>query len=86
MSKILREEVLNDVPASGGITDLMDGLFYSFYNITSDEFDDICINASDEEINALVTAMGGIENKPTISEIRKGIEVRNKYVDYFKSK
>lgn len=86
MSKILREEVLNDVPASGGITDLIDGLFYSFYNITSDELDDICINASDEEVDMLVTAMGSIENKPTISEIRRGIEVRNKYVDYFKSK
>lgn len=86
MSKILRKEVLNDIPVSGGITDLVDGLFYTFYNITSDELDEICINASDDELDMFLNGMGHIETRPTISETRWGIKVRNKYVDYFKSK
>jgi len=45
--KILREEVKNGVPASGGLTDLFDGLIYTLYNITSDELDVICELATD---------------------------------------
>ena len=83
MSKILRPEVQNDVPASGGITDLMDGLFYTFYNITSDELDIICEKATDEELDDFVAATGGLDSGATISQIHKGIAVRNKYVKYF---
>lgn len=50
MSKALRPEVANDVPVSGGLTDLLDGAIYTLYNITSEELDIICENATDEEI------------------------------------
>lgn len=80
MSKVLRKEVANAVPASGGLLDLFDGLMYTFYNITSDEYDIICEEATDEELQYLVDA---ITDDATISIIRRAIEVRNKYVKYY---
>lgn len=85
MSKVLRKEVSDNMPASGGMLDLFDMLVYTFYNITSEELDIITENATDEELNDFVNGMGGIETEATISEIRKGIMVRNKYVEYFKT-
>ena len=86
MSKVLRKEVSDTMPASGGMLDLFDMMVYSFYNITSDELDIITENATDEELNDFVNGMGGLETGATLSEIRKGILVRNKYVEYFNSK
>lgn len=84
--KILREEVKNGVPVSGGLTDLFDGAIYTLYNITSDELDVICENATDDELDLFVSSMGTIDTNPTFSEKRKGLEIRNKYVEYYKSK
>lgn len=84
--KILREEVINDVPLSGGLTDLFDGAIYTLYNITSDELDVICEKATDDELDLFVSSMGTIDTSSTFSEKRKGLEIRNKYVEYYKSK
>ena len=84
--KILREEVINDIPLSGGLTDLFDGAIYTLYNITSDELDVICENATDDELDLFVSSMGTIDSSSTFSEKRKGLEIRNKYVEYYKSK
>lgn len=84
--KILREEVKNGVPASGGLTDLFDGAIYTLYNITSDELDAICIKATDEEMDLFVSSMGTMDTNATFSQMRKGLEIRNKYVEYYKSK
>ncbi len=86
MSKKIREEVSKDMPVSGGMLDLFDMMVYTFYNITSDEYDVIAENATDEELDDFVVAMGGMEEGVTISDIKKGIRVRNKYVDYYKVK
>ena len=86
MSKKIREEVSKDMPVSGGMLDLFDMMVYTFYNITSDEYDLIAGNATDEELDDFVGAMGGMEEGVTISDIKKGIRVRNKYVDYYKIK
>ena len=86
MSKILREEVSKDMPVSGGMLDLFDMMVYTFYNITSDEYEVILENATDEEVVDFVGAMGGMEEGATISDIKKGIRVRNRYVEYYKPK
>lgn len=83
MSKKIRPEVSEDVPASGGMLDLFDGLMYTFYNITSSELDSICEHANDAELDAFVSATS---EGARFSEIRRGIEVRNKYVEFYKSK
>ena len=85
MSKVLRKEVSDSMPASGGMLDLFDMMVYTFYNITSDELDVITEKASDDELNDFVNGMGGLETGATLSEIRKGLLVRNKYVEYFKT-
>lgn len=84
--KILREEVKNNMPVSGGLTDLFDSAIYSLYNITSDELDTICEHATDEEMDLFVLSMGTMESDATFSQMRKGLEIRNKYVEYYKSK
>ncbi len=81
--KILRPEVSNDMPMSGGLTDLMDMAIYVLYNITSDELDIICELCTDEEMNQFVSGLGSLDTSPTFTEKRKGLEVRNKYVEYF---
>lgn len=83
MSKKIRLEVSQDVPVAGGLLDLFDGLMYTFYNITSSELDSICEHASDEELDGFVTATS---EGASFSDIRKGIEIRNKYVEFYKSK
>jgi len=82
MSKILREEVSDAVPSAGGMLDLFDGLMYTFYNITSDELDEICESATDEELEDFVDAT---TESATISIIRRAIAVRNKYVKYYQN-
>lgn len=83
MSKLIRPEVAKDVPSSGGLLDLFDGLIYSFYNITSAELDQVCEHATDLELDEFVAAT--VEGS-TISQIKKGILVRNKYVEFYKTK
>jgi hypothetical protein len=84
--KILREEVKKDMPASGGLTDLFDSLIYTLYNITSDELDVICELATDEEMDDFISGMGTVDVEATFIEKRKSLEVRNKYVEYYKQK
>lgn len=83
MSKKLRPEVENDVPSVGGLTDLFDGLIYTFYNITSDELDIICENTTEKELEDFVEGLPKLKQSATITKIRQGIAVRNKYVPYY---
>jgi|LakMenE01Jun11ns_1017448.scaffolds.fasta_scaffold9950900_5 hypothetical protein len=80
--KVLRPEVqacLKSVlPGKHGITDLMDDMMISSFNITDDEFDFICENAEESELNAIVLPDGA-----SFSKRRKAIEIRNKYLELF---
>jgi len=48
------------------------------------EYEVILENATDEEVADFVGAMGGMEEGTTISDIKKGIRVRNRYVEHYK--
>ena len=65
--KILRPEVLKcvkyNVPGKHGALDLIDDLFLMSFNITDDEFNFICANANSEEIEILVDAVSGAEDR-----------------------
>lgn len=80
--KILRPEVQaclkSGRPGKHGITDLLDDLMLSSFNITDDEFDFICENAEESEVNAIVLP----EDAP-FAERRKAIQIRNKYLELF---
>jgi hypothetical protein len=86
--KILRPEVLKcvkyNVPGKHGATDLIDDLFLMSFNLTDEEFNFICANASSDENSILVDAVSGAENSLQLfTKIRKALEVRNKYLELF---
>ena len=81
--KLTRPEVQQSIVNQGGITDLMDNMVKLFYNITDEELDHICENASDEELKIFIDAIGKEEHSATFGEIKKGFIVRNKYVVYY---
>jgi hypothetical protein len=80
--KVLRPEVQECLksgkPGMHRITDLMDDMMISGFNITDDEFDFICENAEESELDAIVLPEGA-----SFSQRRKAIEIRNKYVTLF---
>jgi hypothetical protein len=87
--KILRPEVLkcikHNVPGKHGAFELVDDLFLMSFNVTDEEFNFICANASAEESNIFVNFVSGAENSLQLfTQIRKALVVRNKYLDVFK--
>lgn len=86
--KILRPEVLKcvryNVPGKHGALELVDDLFVMLFNVTDEELDFICANASAEENSILVDAVSGAENSLQLfTNIRKALEVRNKYLEMY---
>lgn len=73
--KKIREEI--KLKGSGGIFDLLDNEMKVRYNITDDEYDFICENVTDEEME--IFAMPGI----AFAERRKALEIRNKYLKMY---
>lgn len=85
--KKLRKEVddcLNGV--NGDFIGLMDILYCTAFNITIDEIEKICEEATDDELNILISGLGKLNDKATFTEIRRALELRNKYVEYYKTK
>jgi hypothetical protein len=82
--KILRPEV--KIKGSGGLTDVFDDTIKGLFNITDDEYDFICENATDEELDTFLSGIGGLNNEPTFTEKKKALEMRNKYLDKFNKK
>lgn len=80
--KITRPEVQKSLVNQGGITDLMDNMVKLFYNITDEELDHICENATDNELK-FFTEVSAKEERLSFSEIRNAFEIRNKYVAYY---
>jgi|LauGreDrversion4_2_1035121.scaffolds.fasta_scaffold20059_10 hypothetical protein len=82
--KNLRKEVSENMPLSGGMTDLFDMAIYTLFNITSDELDTICDLCTDDELDLFVSGMGTLDTDATFAEKRRALEIRNKYVEYYK--
>lgn len=82
--KILRPEI--NIKGSGGLTDIFDDVVKAAFNITDEEYDFICENATDEDLDTFVTALGGLEIKSSFTDRRKGLIIRNKYLDKFNKK
>jgi len=82
--KILRPEI--KIKSSGGLSDVFDNAIKVLFNITDDEYDFICENASDEELDVFLSGLGGLDSEPTFTEKRKALEMRNKYLGIFNKK
>lgn len=85
--KKLRKEVDDCLAGvNGDFIGMMDILHCTAYNVTVDEIETMCEQATDEEINILASALGGLNTSSTFTEKRRAIEVRNKYVEYYQTK
>jgi hypothetical protein len=81
--KKLRTEVI--IKGHGGLNDAFDDVFKAAYNITDDEYDFIAGEATDEELDIVLEALGGLDgSKPTFSLRRQALEIRNKYLKFKK--
>jgi hypothetical protein len=67
----------------GGITDVFDDFIKGAFNITDEEYDFICENASEKELDELLGGLGSSETLATFSEKKKSLEVRNKYLGLY---
>lgn len=81
--KKLREEI--QFKNEGGFFDLIDNHIKGSYNITDDEYDFLVKNMTDEEMSDFIDAVGvGNSNSTvTFSLIRRGLEIRNKYLKQY---
>ena len=66
---------------AGGIPDLLDNLFKGVYYINDEEYDYICENMSDEEMD-LFAAM----ETATFKEKREALIIVDKYIEEFNTK
>lgn len=82
--KILRPEVTEDLKkTTNSLFSLFDSTILQLFNITDNEYDELLNNLSDEQLNTFLDSIGNMEKKSTFSEIRQGLELRNKYVSYY---
>ena len=79
--KNLKEGV--KLKGSGGITDIFDDAVKQLFNITDDEYDFICENATDDDLDLFLGGLGGLDRESTFTEKRNALEVRNKYLTLF---
>ena len=79
--KKLRSEV--KLKSSGGLTDLIDNVIKTGLNITDAEFDFIVETAPEDDLDSLLAVF---DQKPTFSELRKALQVRNRYLKDFRAR
>ena len=82
--KKLREEI--EFKGHGGLEDMFDDLLKSAFNITDDEYDFICENATEEDLSKFLDGLGKIDTPATFSEKRQSLIVRNEYLKKFNNK
>ena len=83
--KKLRKEVDDCISGvNGDFVGMMDILYCTAFNITIDEIEHICVHATDSELDMIVSGLGSLETKATFTEKRHALEIRNKFVNYYK--
>lgn len=82
--KKIREDV--EFKNEGGFFDLFDNHIKGLYNITDAEYDYLCTNMTDDEISDFlnVVGIGNGDMIVTFSLIRRGLEIRNKYLEHYR--
>ena len=75
--KITRPEIV--FKSKGGIMDAVDDAVKSALNITDEEFDYICTNATDEDMSTFADFVSS-----EFSKRKKALVIRNKYLALYK--
>lgn len=78
--KNLRPEVKECIKGYAGLADSLDDIIVKAFNITSSEYNYICRNATDIELDRFVLALGGFTSKSTFSEKREALSIKKKYL------
>jgi len=82
--KNLRKEVNDCLSGNNGdFMGLMDILYCTAFNITIDEIESLCEQASDDELNTIISGLGTLNSSATFTQKRSALEIRNKYVEYY---
>ncbi len=81
--KNLRPEVKECIKGCGYLADLLDDVIITAFNITNDEYDHICNNSTNEELDKFVLALGGFNSTSTFTQKREALLIRNKYISVF---
>ena len=85
--KKLRKEVEQCIDnVDGNFISLMDLLYCNAFNVTISEIEQICEQATDDELNIIVIGLGTLNSSSTYNEKRRALEIRNKYVEYYQTK
>jgi hypothetical protein len=85
--KILRPEVEACIVETADFFEFMDNLILTLFNITNDEYDYIIANATDEDLQVFVAALGTDEKASTFTQRRLSLELRNRMlVEFNKTK
>jgi hypothetical protein len=67
-----------------GVTDLLDDIYLTFYNLTDEEFDFMLEHATDEEMSIIANAaLGNGERAASFSLRRQALILRNSYLEKF---
>lgn len=78
--KNLRPEVKECIKGYAGLADSLDDIIVKAFNITSSEYNYICRNATDIELDKFVLSLGGFTSKSTFSEKREALSIKKKYL------
>ena len=82
--KNLRKEVDDCLQGRGGdFVGLMDILYCTAFNVTIDEIESLCKQATDGELNIINEGLGTLDDMSTFTQKRRALEIRNKYVNYY---
>ena len=85
--KNLRKEVDDCLAGRGNdFVGLMDIMYCTAFNVTIDEIEQLCEQATDSELNIINNGLGSLDNGSTFTEKRRALEIRNKYVEYYQTK
>jgi hypothetical protein len=83
--KALRPEVEQSISETGqDFIGLLDCALFRAYNITDEELCYIAKHATNEELETLTLSLGTVNTAATFTSIKKGLEIRNKYLEKIK--
>ena len=78
--KNLRPEVKECIKGYAGLADSLDDIIVKAFNITNIEYNYICKNATDIELDKFVLSLGGFTSKSTFTQKREALAIKRKYI------
>ena len=71
---------LECIKGYAGLADSLDDIIVKAFNITNIEYNYICRNATDIELDKFVLSLGGFTSRSTFTQKREALYIKNKYI------